>query len=133
MSVLFLFGGEPSFGKKSVTLHLSLHDLMDGFTMLRLCYTCTICAVLKISNRKTSWLFYLSLSKLPIQRIWCCFLNKNRWQDRSVVEYLHKDWKVSASFCHGILLWRWALHIHLAPAAYISIMLLRLVKQGANA
>ena len=70
-------GGEPSFGKKSVTLHLSLHDLMDGFTMLRLCYTCTIdSAVLKISNRKTSGLFYLSVSRLPIQCIWCCFLNK---------------------------------------------------------
>ena len=32
-----------------------------------------------------------------------------RYQDSSVVECLHKDWKVcGSSFCHGILLWRWA-------------------------
>ena len=29
---------------------------------------------------------------------------------------------------HGILLWRWALHLHLAPASYISIIPLRPTK-----
>ena len=56
-------------------------------------------------------------------------LYNHRWQDSSVVECLPKDWEVCGSnLCHGILLWRWALHLHLAPAAYISIMLLRTVK-----
>ena len=51
------------------------------------------------------------------------------WQGSSVVECLPKDWEVcGSSLCHGILLWRWALHIHLAPAANISIMLLRPIK-----
>ena len=56
------------------------------------------------------------------------------WADSSVVECLPKD-QYSLRFnclCHGILLWKWALHIHLAPAAYISIMLLRPVKKGAK-
>ena len=47
----------------------------------------------------------------------------------AVVECLPKDWKVcGSSLYHGILLWRWALHLHLTHAAYISIMLLRPVK-----
>ena len=51
------------------------------------------------------------------------------WQDSSVVECLPKNWKVRGSnLCHGMLLWRWALHLHLAPAAHISIMLLRPVE-----
>ena len=36
------------------------------------------------------------------------------------------------SLCHGILLWRSALHINLTPTAHISIMLLRPIKQGAK-
>ena len=44
------------------------------------------------------------------------------WQDSSMVERFSKDWKVcGSSLCHGILLWRWALHLHLASAARISI------------
>ena len=51
----------------------------------------------------------------------------------SVVECLPKDWKVcGSSLYQGILLWRWALHLHLAPAVHINIMLLRPVKWGAE-
>ena len=57
------------------------------------------------------------------------FVTNYGGQERSVVECLPKDSKVcSSSFYHGILLWRWALHLHLAPAAHISIMLLRPAK-----
>ena len=55
------------------------------------------------------------------------------WHYISVVECLPKDYEVrSSSLYHGILLRRWALHIHLAPAAHISIMLLRPFKWGAK-
>ena len=36
---------------------------------------------------------------------------------------------LDSSLCHGILLRRWALHLPLAPTAYISIMLLRPAKR----
>ena len=45
------------------------------------------------------------------------------WQNSSVVECLPKDYEVcGSSLCHGILLWRWALHLQLAPDVHISIM-----------
>ena len=52
------------------------------------------------------------------------------WQDSPVAECLPKDYNIcSSSLCHGILLRRWALHLPLAPTAYISIMLLRPAKR----
>ena len=55
-------------------------------------------------------------------------------QDSSVVECLSQDQKIcGSSLYHSILLWWRALHLHLATAVHISIMLLRPVKQGANA
>ena len=49
-------------------------------------------------------------------------------QNSSVVECLPKDQKVCGSSLCLCLLWRGALYLHLAPAARISIMLLRLVR-----
>ena len=47
------------------------------------------------------------------------------WQGSSVVECLFKDEGVcGSSLYHFILLWRWALHLHLPPAVHISILLL---------
>ena len=55
------------------------------------------------------------------------------WQDSSVVECLLNDSEVcGSSLYHGILLWRWALHLHLASPAHISIMMLRPIKLGAK-
>ena len=53
-------------------------------------------------------------------------LTASRWQGSSPVECLPKGWKVCGSnLCHSTLIWNWALHLHLAPAAHINIMLLR--------
>ena len=52
-----------------------------------------------------------------------------RMQGRSVVECLSMDSEVCGlNLWRGILLWKWALHLNLAPAAHISIILLRPTK-----
>ena len=51
------------------------------------------------------------------------------WQGSWVVETLSNDRTIcSLTLCNGILLWRRALHLHLAPATHTSIMLLRSAK-----
>ena len=56
-------------------------------------------------------------------------LTTSRLQGGPLVKCLSTDWNVcDSNLCHSTLLWRWALHVHLAPAAHITIMLLRPVK-----
>ena len=47
------------------------------------------------------------------------FKNTKILQDSSLVECLPKDLEVcGSSLCHGILLWRWALHLHLGSGMH---------------
>ena len=47
----------------------------------------------------------------------------SRWHYSAVVTCLPKDKEVcSSSLCYGILLRRWALHLHLAPVAIIMLL-----------
>ena len=74
------------------------------------------------------WLFgilCINNSKFTIKNKY----HQNTWLGSSVVERLPNGCKFcGSSLYHGILLWRWALHLHLAPTAHISIVLLRLTE-----
>ena len=113
------FNGED---QQSYVIIASTYSL-DSCTSKKKC-----CSLLDFKKQ----LCYLILKLVTTSSYLYNFINfRSPALDGKIAQWLSacpRTMKSAVQASHDILLWRWALHLHLAPAAHISIMLLRPVK-----